>query len=142
MNMGAAPQPAPVLDVEHLKVIQAIVNRLAQNSFQTKSWSVTVVTGILAFASRSGQAASCALALFPAFCFWVLDAYYLRQERLFRALYKAAVAGEVSPFSMDIAPYQDQVAPLEMTMIATPVALVHGIIFVVVGIVIVVFALS
>jgi hypothetical protein len=101
--MATGVQPAPTFDVEYLKMIQSVINRLAQNSFHAKSWSVAAVTAMLAFTSRSSQAASYALALFPAFCFWVLDAYYLRQERLFRALYSSAAAGDVLPYSMDLA---------------------------------------
>ena len=140
--MGTAVQPVPVVDAEYLKMIQAVINRLAQNSFQAKSWSVAVVTAILAFSSRSAQAATCALALFPAFCFWILDAYYLRQERLFRALYGAAASGGAARYSMDTSPYEANVQSTEATMFATPVILVHAIIVVVIGIVITVFTLA
>lgn len=140
--MGTATQLAPVADAEYLKLIQAVINRLAQNSFQAKSWSVAIVTAILAFTSRSAQAAASALALFPAFCFWVLDAYYLRQERLFRALYTAAVAGDATAFSMNTNPYKTEVASWEATMFALPVFLVHAIILVVIGLVIIMFTLA
>lgn len=139
--MGTATQLAPATDAEYLKIIQSVINRLAQNSFQSKSWSVAIVTGILAFSSRSAQAAACALAFFPAFCFWVLDAYYLRQERLFRALYNAAAAGNATTFSMDTKPYKSEVAPWEATMFAVPVFLVHAIILVVIGLVMIMFTL-
>lgn len=134
--MGAAPQVALTTDVEHLKMIQAVVSRLAQNSFQTKSWSVTVVTAILAFSSRSAQEATCALAFFPAICFWMLDAYYLREERLFRALYVAAVTGEVPRFSMDKSAFETKVSSWPATMLAPAIVLVHAIILVVITIVI------
>jgi hypothetical protein len=137
--MGTSEQLVPTVDTEYLKMIQAVINRLAQNSFQTKSWSVAAVTAILAFASHAAQTANCALALFPAFCFWIMDAYYLKQERLFRALYSAAIRGEAALYSMDTSPYEMSVQSIEATMFATPVILVHAIIFVVIGIAIVVF---
>lgn len=140
--MGTGIQPARGVDVEHLKMIQAVINRLAQNSSQAKNWSVAAVTAILAFNSRSAQAITCAVALFPALCFWILDAYYLRQERLFRALYNSTAVGEVQPNSMDASPYEESVAPIKSVMFAMPVLLVHGIIFVVIGIVITVYALT
>jgi hypothetical protein len=123
-------------------MIQAVVNRLAQNSFQAKSWSVAVVTVILAFTGRTAQPPACALALFPAFCFWVLDAYYLRQERLFRALYRGAIAGEVSAFTLDTSPYETHLPSWGATMFAIPVLLVHAIILVLIALVIIVFALA
>ncbi|MGC2698089.1 MAG: hypothetical protein WA738_20060 [Candidatus Angelobacter sp.] len=125
-----------------MKMIQAVINRLAQNSSQAKNWSVAVVTAILAFSSRSAQAISCSLALFPALCFWILDAYYLRQERLFRALYSSAAAGAVPTNSMDTSPHEEHVAPVKSIMFAMPILLVHGIIFVVIGIAITVYALA
>jgi hypothetical protein len=140
--MGTGTQPAFGVDVEHLKMIQAVINRLAQNSSQAKNWSVAAVTAILAFNSRSAQAITCAVALFPALCFWILDAYYLRQERLFRALYRSAAVGKVPANTMDTSPYEESVAPIKSIMFAMPVLLVHGIIFVVIGIVITVYALT
>jgi hypothetical protein len=44
----------------------------------------------------SDRAAYAGLALFPALAFWGLDAYYLRQERLFREVYRA-VGSQVQP---------------------------------------------
>jgi hypothetical protein len=43
--------------------------------------------------------------------FWGLDAYFLRQERLFRKLYDAVRVPEspVEPFSMNTRPYLDAV---------------------------------
>lgn len=140
--MGTAVQTTPAVEVEYLKMIQAVINRLAQNSFQAKSWSVAIVTAILAFTSRSAQATTCAVALFPALCFWVLDAYYLRQERLFRALYNAACTGAVPNNCMDTSPYETNVSSVRSTMFAPPVILVHGIIFVVIGIIITVYAVN
>ena len=140
--MGTAPQSAYGVDVEHLKMIQGVINRLGQNSSQAKNWSVAAVTAIMAFNSRSAQAITCCVALFPALCFWILDAYYLRQERLFRALYSSAAAGQVRANSMDTSPYEMSVAPIKSVMFAMPVLLVHGIIFVVIGIFITVYALT
>jgi hypothetical protein len=141
--MATATKLAPAsADAEHLKIIQSVISRLAQNSFQTKSWSVAIVTAMLAFTSRSAQASACALALFPAFCFWVLDAYYLRQERLFRALYDAALNGDTPSFCMSTNSYKTEVPSWDATMFALPVFLVHAIIFFVIGLVTVTFALT
>src|ERR1051326_1023448 len=140
--MGTGIQPARGVDVDHLKMIQAVIDRLAQNSSQAKNWSVAAATAILAFNSRSPQAITCAVELFPALCFCILDAYYLRQERLFRALYNSAAVAQVQANSMDTSPYEESVAPIKSVMFAMPVLLVHGIIFVVIGIVITFYALT
>ena len=51
------------------------------------------------------------VAYFPAFMFWALDAYFLRQERLFRELYDRVrrAADELVDFSMDTGPFEENV---------------------------------
>lgn len=78
--------------LEHLKMIQAAISRMAQNSFLLKGWSVTLATGILAVAVGEKRQAFAWLGLLPALAFWGLDAFYLRQERLFRALHDEVCA--------------------------------------------------
>jgi len=44
------------------------------------------------------------LSILPALAFWGLDAYYLRQERLFRELYNSirkAKRKDIDPYSFD-----------------------------------------
>lgn len=71
----------------HLSMIQGVVNRLAQSSFLLKGWSVVLVSALLAFAAASSEEAILVVAFLPALAFWGLDGYFLRQERLYRALY-------------------------------------------------------
>ena len=49
------------------------------------------------------------LAYFPTFMFWALDAYFLRQERLFRKLYDHVRTTEDGPvdFSMNTQPFAE-----------------------------------
>lgn len=42
-----------------------------------------------------------AVPFLPVVVFWVLDAYFLAQERLYRRLYNEAVAGKVEDYSLD-----------------------------------------
>src|SRR5437867_4358278 len=90
--------------LEYLKMIQGIVSRMAQNSFLLKGWSVTLTVGILAAAASGKETHFAYLALLPALVFWGLDAFYLRQERLFRALHDnvcAAFGKDPVTFSLD-----------------------------------------
>jgi|SRR5579859_1144453 len=73
--------------MKHLELIQNIINRMASNSFLVKGWCVTLVSVLLALESQSSNAKYLLVALLPALMFWILDAYFLRQERLFRKLY-------------------------------------------------------
>jgi len=45
------------------------------------------VAALLALTAKDGNPHFAWVALLPSVIFWLLDAYYLRQERLFRALY-------------------------------------------------------
>ncbi len=73
--------------LKHLEMIQAVVNRMASNSFLLKGWSVTLVSALLALAAANSDRRFVFVAVLPLLMFWLLDAYFLRQERLFRKLY-------------------------------------------------------
>lgn len=73
--------------IKHLELIQGIINRLSSNSFMLKGWAVTLVAGIFAISSKDADKMYFLVAYIPVIVFWVLDAYYLRQERLYRCLY-------------------------------------------------------
>lgn len=72
---------------KHMEMIQNTISRMASNSFSLKGWAVTLVAGIFALSSKDAEKAYFLVAYVPIVAFWGLDAYYLYQERLFRALY-------------------------------------------------------
>ena len=73
--------------ITHLEMIQGIINRMGGNSFSLKGWAVTLVAGIFALASKDTDKMYFLIAYVPIVVFWFLDAFYLLQERLYRALY-------------------------------------------------------
>ncbi|MBQ5557444.1 MAG: hypothetical protein IIT36_02425 [Aeriscardovia sp.] len=72
--------------INHLKFVQGVINRMANNSFMLKGWTVTLVVGIFVFAEKDTELYFL-VAYIPVIVFWLLDAYYLLQERLYRSLY-------------------------------------------------------
>lgn len=97
--------------IKHLEIIQSVVERLARNSFIYKGWSITTVAAIIALAAPGCSKHFMLIALLPSFTFWGLDAFYLKQERLYRRLYddarsKGTLNLRSGAFSMDIAPYE------------------------------------
>lgn len=74
-------------DRKHLEMLQAVINRMASNSFMLKSWSVTAATALLAFAAGAKHHWVAPVALLPTVVFWALDGYYTAHERRFRGLY-------------------------------------------------------
>jgi hypothetical protein len=112
---------------KHLDLIQAVVNRLAGNSFSVKTWAVGLITVLGGLAAKDADARlSCAL-LLPVFCFWGLDAYYLRQEKLFRKLYEKAVAGDKDAplYSLNPLPYEKQVDGIGKVALSRTIAPLH-----------------
>jgi hypothetical protein len=88
--------------IRHLEMIQGVASRLGTNSFLVKGWAVTVSGAFLGFAIDGKKWGLALTGLLPALLFWGLDAYFLRAERLFRALHDAVRTGTppVQPFFM------------------------------------------
>jgi hypothetical protein len=74
--------------VEEVKIVQEIIKRMASNSFLMKGWSVTLVTATLLLKVALDNKYAILIALIPLFSFWILDAFFLRQEKLYRRLYE------------------------------------------------------
>jgi hypothetical protein len=94
--------------VKHLEMIQAVVARLGNGSFLIKGWTMTLSGVLLGLAANRSSWRIGLMAVVPVVGFWMLDSYYLRQERLFRALYEEArkPASAVELFSMNVSPYR------------------------------------
>ena len=90
--------------VKHLEMTQAVINRLGRNSFFLKSWSMIVlVAAMVLIAKEDMQNSYYVLVLFlPVVGFWILDGYFLWQERLFRHVYDDIRAQTDTDFKMDI----------------------------------------
>ena len=71
------------LVIKHLEFIQNIINRMSNNSFVLKGWTVTVSSAVLALAIGIPKPFFAFIALFSSLAFWGLDAYYLCQEDCF-----------------------------------------------------------
>ncbi len=88
---------------KHLEFIQTTIGRLAENSFLLKGWAITIVAGIFALSPSDHAWKLIVVADSLVLIFWLLDSYYLRQERLFRALYNHVrkFRGKAIDFNMD-----------------------------------------
>ena len=89
--------------LKHLEIIQAAISRMAGNLFFLKGWAVTLVAALFALAAKDANPKYVFVALWPVVIFWVLDGYFLSQERKFRGLYDHVRKLEPSAidFSMD-----------------------------------------
>lgn len=90
--------------LKHLELIQGVVNRLSNNSFLLKGWSVVLVSALFALSTANSYNDFVWLAYIPAVIFWGLDGYFLALERAYRKLYDQVRVTELNEidFSMDI----------------------------------------
>lgn len=88
--------------IKHLEMIQDVITRMNSNSFQIKSWSIMVLSALLALFASSANELFVFVAIFPMCIFWVIDALYLQQERKFVELSERVAKGDTSiaPFTM------------------------------------------
>lgn len=94
--------------LKHLEFIQANINRMANNSFLLKGWSVTIAGGLLAVSFKEMDSRYVAVSFAVLFFFWLLDSYYLAHEHSFIALYDQVrkLDGGNTDFSMDPKPFR------------------------------------
>ena len=113
--------------IAYLQMIQSVITRMARNSFLIKGWSITVVAALGALAAAGESELFVYLACFPAAMFWALDAYFLRQERLFRKLWDRARKPDAKiDFSMDTRPFTAEVDSTRQVAWSLTLRLFHG----------------
>jgi len=114
--------------LKHLEMIQNVISRMANNSFLIRSWCITIVAALFALASKDSQLFFIYLAYFPAITFWILDGFYLNQEKLFRGLYdevRFKNENEID-FSMDTSKIKD--SSWAGAMFSCTIMIFHGVI--------------
>lgn len=96
--------------VKHLEMTQAIINRLGTNSFQLKGWSMTLIVAAMVLIARYDLQNPCIILAFilPILAFWILDGYFLWQERLFREVYDEIRQQDDTDFKMDVMKHRDK----------------------------------
>ena len=127
----------------HLTMIQGIIDRLGRNSFSLKGWSVVLVAALFALSANDSKIGFVYLAYFPAIVFWGLDGYFLRQERLFRALfnYVRELPEAQIDFSMDRSSITDEVVPWIRVVFSPTLLAFHGVIIISIIVVVVISAI-
>ena len=89
--------------VKHLEMTQGVINRLGSNSFLVKSWSMTVIVAAMVLIAKEDiqNPYFVLLLILPSVGFWILDGYFLWQERLFRQVYGEIRAQSDTDFDMN-----------------------------------------
>ena len=114
---------------KHLEFIQLATNRMASNSFILKGWNITLIVGLFALTLKDLSSSYLYLAILPAIAFWSLDAYYLRQEKLFRELYnfvRKTKRKEIDPYSLNTNSVKTNVKNWFSIAFSPTIILLHG----------------
>jgi hypothetical protein len=111
---------------KHLEMIQGVVSRMAGNLFFLRGWTITLITGVFALSAKDMSHIYISIAYFLIFIFWILDGYFLSQERLFRALYNhvRTLDERAVDFSMVTDDYKKDVRNTWLCSIFSPTLLV------------------
>lgn len=112
----------------HLEMIQGVINRLSQNSFLLKGWSVVLLSSLFALAALNTNPLFIYITYIPVFSFWALDAYFLRQERLFRKLYDTVRCKDEKDidFAMDTTSVASEIGTLWSVVWSRTLAAFYG----------------
>lgn len=118
--------------IKHLEMIQSIISRMANNSFFIKGWCITIVAALLVLSSKDANTQFILIAFFPVIMFWLLDAYFLWQERLFRNLYDEirVIEEHKIDFSMNTSSVVEKTASWFKVAISNTLILFYGAIIV------------
>lgn len=95
--------------LKHLELIQGVINRMAGNLFFLKGWAITIIAGLSGLSAKDTNLTVILIALFLAIIFWVLDGYFLSEERKYRDLYDHVrkLDEKDIDFSMDTRPHNN-----------------------------------
>ena len=74
--------------IKHLELIQAVITRLSEHSFRLKTFGLIQVVGaMVALVSGKVNALVFLVPVGASLVIWGLDAWFLREERAYRALF-------------------------------------------------------
>lgn len=97
--------------LKEIDLIQSCINRMAQNSFMVKGWTISLVAVVLALLPESFDLTGlCIIGIVATLCFWYLDAFFLKTEKLYRWKYDWILATRLtcSDFCYDLNPYNSK----------------------------------
>lgn len=87
---------------KHLEMIQNVIQRMANNSFLLKGWTVSLIVAVFVLADKTMNQIYFGFTYIPVIAFWFLDAYYLQLERKYTTLYDDARQKKKVDFDLSI----------------------------------------
>jgi hypothetical protein len=115
--------------IEEVKLIQEVIKKMSSNSFFLKGWTITLIVACII--GEKYDRSNLYLCFIPILVFWTLDAYFLRQERLYRLLYKWVIENRLNTdrflFDLDTTRFIQKVGNIFYLMFSTTLFLFYGL---------------
>lgn len=96
---------------KEIDLIQACIIRMAQNSFMVKGWLISLIAVVFALLPENFNIKLlCIVGLVVSGCFWYLDGFFLKMEKLYRWKYEWVICNrlESDSFCYDLNPYNTE----------------------------------
>lgn len=116
---------------KEIDLIQSCISRMANNSFLLKGWTVSLVAVALVLVKEIDRHLLELILLIAVICFWYLDAFFLRTEKLYREIYKWVLQNrdQTSDYLYDLNPhrFKDNVKPEFCIMFSKTLLVFYGL---------------
>ena len=114
--------------LKEIDIIQDIIKRMAFNSFMIKGWAITLV--VVTLLLKGTEKYQVWIAFIPLLVFWFLDAYFLRQERMYRILYDWVINNRLTTedylFDMKTRRFENEVQSIPRIMFSITLGWFYG----------------
>ena len=114
--------------LKEINIIQDIIKRMAFNSFMIKGWTITLV--VVTLLLKGTEKYQVCIAFIPLLVFWFLDAYFLRQERMYRILYDWVINNRLKTeeylFDMKTRRFENEVQSVPRIMFSITLGWFYG----------------
>ncbi|MCB1179461.1 MAG: hypothetical protein KDK36_17910 [Leptospiraceae bacterium] len=120
---------------KEIDLIMEVIKRMASNSFLVKGWMGSLVLGAVVLGKSGGGVGleKLLIAIIPLITFWIMDAYFLKQERLFRKLYNWVIIERPKSkelmFDMNVGRFINEVPSIPKIMFSQTLFVFYGITF-------------
>lgn len=120
---------------KEIDLIQAVINRMAHNSFLLKGWAITIIVAVLALTKDTLVTNDITyfsiVLLIPLVVFWYLDAFFLHKERCYIKLYDWVIENRLKTeefqYSLNYKRFENEVDSIWKIMRSATLRIFYGI---------------
>lgn len=119
----------------HLALIRSITTRMFAGAFLVRTWSVLIVGALLAITENPEHARFAWLAVFMAIAFWMLEAFLVRERRLFLKIFHRVQNMKESELdlSLDTTPVRSEADAFRSVLFSKALLVHYGVVLALIG---------